>query len=342
MIRWYPRLLASYDNGLLRHQQLTDDSLIICRQGKEFRSFSMFTPIYTFGNYLLSLRPEERNFYEVVTADTSRKPYFDIDIDDPKVSIEDSKTLIFDLKESILVDSRISEDDILIFSSHGPGKISYHVIVDQWCLPDYHSNHVYCTKIISRIQNPLKKYIDDVVYKNIQQLRTFGSTKWGKSRFKILESKNSWLGECSGRARFLRVLFSSLLSNTRSCKILEYSEKVKKVYHSDLGDLTKDDLEILEKLPFIEDETFSIVDIKGRLVSLKRNKASWCDICNRDHEAENPFLIFNEASVNFFCRRIDHRSKIVWRKDLRSLEDPPKESNTFNKSKFLKKFLGKK
>jgi hypothetical protein len=381
MIHWYPRLTREHKNGLLSNVTLPKDYLIICRQagGKDdndsYRSFAAFSPLYTFGNYILKTPAADRCFYEVIQGDSLQKPYFDIDISDPNVSIKESEELIYDLKRAILLDSRISEPDILVFSSHGETKRSYHVVVNNWCLPDYGSNKVYCHRIISKMIHPAKRFIDHLVYKSIQQFRTYGSTKHDKNRFKILESLCEYEGSVSSgvssRFVFFSILMASLVTNTGSCRILEYSVPVKKVYNSDLGDLTEEELKILESLDFIQNKTFDLMEPKGRIVPLKRNQASFCDICQRTHEAENPFLVFGEGVIVFHCRRKENDGKIVWRRPLGPLptlvlfgphlrpldlikapvdsssemnvEQNPEISPTeIDRKKFLKKFLGKK
>lgn len=346
MIRWFPRLNYSYDDGLLRNVTVNKDSLIVCRQGEKYRGFALFSPLYTFVNHIYSRNTHDRCFYEVIRGDSPQKPYFDIDISDSSITKTQANTLIDSLIDSILVDTRISRENILVFSSHGETKLSFHVVVDRWCLPDHNSNRIFCNKIIDRIKNPLVSFIDSLVYKSIQQFRTYGSTKYGKDRFKILESPYLWDPDDCDRSKFFNVILASLVSNTNSCRILEYTELVKKVFRTDLEDLTKDDIEIVENLDFIKDGTFSILDVRDRIILLKRNYPSYCQVCDREHQAENPYLIFGENSIFFHCRRTENDKVRIWTRPI--LEETPKErskedkSPGFNKTDFLKKFLGKR
>ena len=312
MIKWYPTLLLSNDNGLLKHVKFTGDDLVICLQGKEYRQFAMFSPLYTFVNHILKTPPEERCFYEVIMGNSPQKVYFDIDISDKSVSIEKANEMVDDLKRSILLDSRIKENDILVFSSHGVDKKSFHIIVNNWCLPDYNSNKVYCHKVIDNMKSPLKIFIDLIVYKNLQQLRTFCSTKRGADRFKILTSKHDFNSGSNQRVNIFNTLLASLVTNTKSCKILEYTEIVKRVYNSDLGDISDEDISIVNNLDFIKDGTFTIGEINGRIVPLKRNRPSHCRICDREHQNENPFLVFTEHMIIFHCRRTINDGMKIW------------------------------
>lgn len=348
MIRWYPRLNNTYKDGLLSNVTPTKDYLIVCKQEEIYRGFAMFSPLYTFANYLLKTPIGDRCFYEVIQGNSHQKPYFDIDISDSKVTLQDANEMIDSLKISILQDERISEDDIMIFSSHGEEKKSFHVIINGWCLPDHNSVRNYCHKIIERIDHPLKVHIDSLVYKNVQQLRTFGSTKKGKDRYKILTTDNSWIQDTNERARFFKILLSSLVTNTNSCKVLEYSEPIKRVFSYESEDLEESELKLIDDLGFMKDGTFSVQEIRGRMVLLKRHASSFCRKCNRNHEAENPYLIFTNQFIVFHCRRSGDDGYIVAvlpekKKELESQSiAPSKVTPTKQMTKFMAKFLGKK
>lgn len=370
--RWYPRLTSDHDSGLLRYNPcLSQDSILICRQGEEYRSFSLFEPLYLFAKEILQHSPSNRTFYEVILGDRYQKPYFDIDIDTllPKDDIE---KLFFSIKNSLFnQDSRISEKDVIIFSSHGTNKMSFHVVIDHWCFPDVESNRFFCNKVIEGIPStlPTKKYIDSAVYKSIQQFRTFGSTKYGQDRFKKLSDiqchnlnfgiiPTSSLGLDDNkvtenspsnlkRSEFVRILFSSLITNTMSCRVLGYEIIPKKLWDaSAFPDLTIEETELIYKLPFIQDQTFSVVDVKNRLVALKRHSPSYCDLCERKHENENPFLTLSPCGrfIYFNCRR--SKGRLTYNLAEYTIHnrqsDEVDDSNAYSGKNFLKKFLGRK
>ena len=367
--KWYSTLTADKESGLLRHNKVTSDSLVICRQGEIYRGFSLFSPIHTFAREILRTPESDRCFYEVIFGDQPQKPYFDIDIDCGGVvkstpagpSAADGLLLVKAVKDSILTDSRIRETDILVFKSHGPGKLSYHIVVDNWCLPDVGSNKIYCHRILSRIPDSfhMKKYIDSLVYKSIQQFRTYGSTKYGKQRWKSLEDSEGVHGFIPSRFNYIVMLMRSLVSNTYGSKILEYNTPVKKVYSGEDCPLSKEDFSRIEALPDILDGTYEILEPKGRLVPLKRVKPSMCPLCNREHENENPYLVISPESdaIFFHCRRSNDKSQIIWRAepgDPQTIGDPPQQdgeqsneepfngSSKTSSKKLLSKLLGKR
>lgn len=325
--RWYPKLTADSDNGLLRAATPTDGSLVICHQGELYRRFSIFSPISDFAKEFLRTRELDRCYYEVILGDRPQKPYFDIDISakEDNISEDESLDLIKQIKDSILVDSRIRETDILVFTSHGSGKLSYHIVINNWCLPDVNTNKIYCHRILDRISDgyPLKKYIDHLVYKSIQQFRTYGSTKRGKDRWKIEYPP----AKSSSRFDYVSRLYSSLVTNTNSCRILEYKPIEKKIW-DDTGELTDAEISIICKLDFISDDTFLVQEPKGRLIPLKRLKPSFCIVCQRIHENENPYLTLSPDStkIYFHCRRIDNDKQVVWEGDPPSRGSPARGS----------------
>lgn len=371
--KWWSRLTSDHLNGLLKHQTPPSDSLTVClhvfnpeidengKQKPPFHFFSIFTPLYIFGKEMLKEDPDKRNFFEVILGTRPQKPYFDIDINDPNVKESEGLDLIDKLKKAILVDERLKESDILVFSSHGTNKLSYHVIVNNWCLPDYNSNKVYCSKIISRLPDSyhMKRFMDDTMYKSIQQLRIFGNTKVGVSRFKILDGHSLSVTDRDYRYKFMTILLNSLVTNTSSCRILEYTELIQKVWTGSNEDLSPEEIKVVENLPFILDGTFEILDVKGRLIPLKRKSPSFCLLCQRVHENENPYLTFSNDSNKIYihCRRSKEDKFEIWSNNLppeslskeKSLspqilkEEPKPIDDKLVKGKlFLQKFLGKK
>lgn len=168
--KWFSRLTADHDHGLLKNINPPSDSIIICNHlpplddnpaSKNIHSFAMFSPLYTFAKELVKVSPEERCFFEVILGNRPQKPYFDIDIDKKEYNITEKEALdlINHISMAILTDQRINSKDILIFTSHGSSKFSYHIIVNNWCLPDQESNKSYCLGVISKVPDihPLKK-----------------------------------------------------------------------------------------------------------------------------------------------------------------------------------------
>lgn len=329
---WFSRLVG--ENGLLSYTNKSTEGVYICKQKKNgdeiLRFFRKFNTIVDFYQYMIDTPTKDRCFFEVILGDQYQKPYFDIDIDQ---KLPDSgKSLVEKLKKSILEDKRIKESDILVYSSHGERKSSYHIIVNNWCLPDNYTNGVYCHEVIKRIPDDFedKKYIDSLVYKSIQQLRILGSTKLGHDRFKKVDSCE--INYTENRREFYKELFKSLVTASKSCKVLCYKEKPKSVWNTgDQEDLSFEDLENIKNLEIIKDDIFQPQEPMGRMIPLKRLKESYCEICDRKHENENPFLtIDTDGKIYFHCRR-SRGKNLIWK--------PPEKGNSVNFS--LTQFYGK-
>jgi len=135
--------------------------------------------------------------------------------------------------------------DVLIYSSHGSSKKSFHVIVNNYCHYDNKEARRLYDLVFERLSNHinpgetcsmgkkyphLRKWIDPNVYSSKQQFRILGSQKVRSNRPKILEKVWYYQGnpiehkyvetpESPGHEMILQ-LEESLVSNTSSCNIL--------------------------------------------------------------------------------------------------------------------------
>ena len=81
----------------------TEDDIIVCQQ-LETRRYAYFKNYAELSKYIRSLPQEKCCFYEILTPDRPRKPYFDIDMYKSKL---DRVKLIKDLKKVILLNKSI-------------------------------------------------------------------------------------------------------------------------------------------------------------------------------------------------------------------------------------------
>ena len=288
--RWYPLL----HEGVLAKESVDAKGIVVCHQ-LEHRTFAYYRDPVEFYNEMKRYPLEERCFYEVVMGDRFQKPYFDIDVDAVDPGME--RSLLETLTKAVLQDTRIRPEDVLIFTSNGDDKSSYHVVINRWVVPNSYSNKVYCGRIIDRLRDhPGVRWIDRLVYKNVQQFRALGSTKYMKDRYKRP------LGEEYDYTPDRFLFYRSLVSNSAGCRLFESCEKPKPVY--DTIQFTQRAYDQLKQMPEIIDGTFSIDAMKDGLVTLIRNNPSYCRSCDRIHENENPFVtLANGDTILFHCRR---------------------------------------
>ena len=127
----------------------------------------------------------------------------------------------------------IFERDILVYSSHGENKRSFHIVVRGYC----HVNNVEASSLYSLIMkqfpDDLKRYaatIDRSVYSSKQQFRMLGSQKRQSNRPKIFQTIWTYFGNqiqhiytmkpTSAEMEELLRMDESIISNTASCIIL--------------------------------------------------------------------------------------------------------------------------
>lgn len=333
---WNPHLVNG-KNALLKEKKIPDNALLVCRQ-KEYRSFSIYFPFYTFIQESYQMKPEDRNFFEYILGGQAQKPYFDLDID-----LEESKFSDWDLlraKEAVknLVKSivevaptitgttetnTIKEEDIMVFSSHGKTKISFHIIVDRWCFQDYISNKFFCEKVISNMMPHLSEAVDKAVYTNGRQMRMYMSTKYQKGRIKILDEELSkWkplvpLSKNPAK-RYYQISYASFITITSNCKIIGYKipEGSTKRNYTEQDDLPDKAVDVIkETIDCISNGTFSVLNVTTHRIDLKRNMSSTCVICHQDpeskHDNENAFLTVSAGGYIFYhCRRADPKIKV--------------------------------
>ena len=367
-VRWYSFLKRSDNDGVVKrvlfdHEFLESKSLLVCQQ-LTYRTFAKFTNYITFCKYYLDESKDQQCFYEVILGTQPQKPYFDIDIpisDADGLTIEDSELLIIQLINGIYkVNPKIKSSDIMIFTSHTTNiqgsdtykKKSFHIVVDNWCVTDHEENKAFCELVINHIDPKLSKFIDNLVYKSIQQLRIYGSHKWWSNRNKILDTECKWKPMVDAESTdhlFMMVLSGSLVTNVSCCQILPtYNKNVKKVsYESDGSELTKEEIEMcidicakFGGMDGLHDPLFpyKFIETKGKLISLKRMRPTYCNICKRRHETENPYLIVIGRDIYFHCRRAA-KEKRLYVGTLKLME-LPRPLSSFNEGDILKPLNG--
>jgi hypothetical protein len=336
--KWYFKFVEKEPNSLLQDYSLGElgGKMIVSLQF-EYRMFAVFDSHIEFANRLFNFSPEYRCFFEVVVGGFSQKPHFDIDIsrkDTPNLDSLDKNTILNNVIESIIksigVELNLSRD-VLVFSSHSPDKISFHVVIDNYChCNNEEAKHLY-TKVIKNLPEEYSKYVDHSVYSKLQQFRIVGSRKFKTSREKVFVKEWNYFGKEikyefiepseNERHEFNMLLSASLLANTYCCNLLPtYFEGTPKIHkHIDIGDgQAKEAMSLL--LPYDVKNTYEMISVVGSIICLRRLRPSKCPTCMRIHEAENPYLVIVDGSVYFDCRRAN--GKRFYLGKITSVENP--------------------
>ena len=326
----YYHTLTNGDYAMLNRVRLGKDDIPVCLEepgrGKDsdpFKKYTFFRSPLLFFKAVISLVTAMRCYYEIIMGDKFQKPYYDIDIslkDDPidemyshtkeeKLAI--SKRIVEYCRDSIMkIRPQIRKTDILVLSAHADTKRSFHIIVDRWCVQSAALNKELYLEMIENIPPDLRKYVDNKMYKCIQQFRTFLSTKCGKNRQLIVDAETStWAptDEITDTYTLIKEIFlASLICVTDGCTLLpmEIKEKTHNVVSKELdSDDYKAIMSAFDNFP--DRSSFDIGNVNSSFISLKRKRPTFCTVCNRTHDNENPFLFVGPTSGNIYfnCRR---------------------------------------
>ena len=315
--RWYYFLNRKGKRNLLECEKISNESLIVgsWASNKSYASFKSYIDFY---DYMCGIEEIERCFFEILLPDRSRKPYFDIDMNNipPSFSL---LTFITKVKKAILKVIEDPNTTILVYNSHTEKKYSYHIVVDGWYLRNYEECEEFFKKVVEKLPDDYLPFFDSSVYKCTQQFRMIGSHKYGKNNVKVLNIK-----ECHNfsipkryrneRGKSLYILYSSLVGKTDRCRMLSgFEVLLQKKFDIIPGSATEHDLEEVVKLfrdhPISKKGNFEVLELveeEGNLVIPLRSHCPYhCDGCGRTHEAENPFLMVRgeERTISFNCRR---------------------------------------
>lgn len=313
---------------------------------EDFRLFSVFESHVDFYKYCLKFLPVSRCFYETILGEFSQKPHFDIDISlEENSEVDDWKVMenLISCILEVLIDFSINIElsrQMLIFSSHGPKKKSYHLIIDGFYHSNYQEARSFYDLVVAKMNPEYASFVDSAVYSSLQQFRMVGSQKRNSNRPKVFHL--SWTF-CNQKIEYIHEeppenedhqnimeLLASLISITFGCEKLPSFGVISQNDISTSGTTTVSSkgnknvqyLTISKKTAIAAinllathanmdrmSQSFPYIfdGINGGLVLLKRVKASMCRICCRRHKNENPYLITveneNIIQVYFHCRR---------------------------------------
>lgn len=360
-------LLDEYDettmeNGLVI--QLTTSQ----SQYSKLRLFSYFSSIVDFMRYESEFNIRDRGFFETTLGQYKQKPRFDLDIDTKEdetiiKSVQDKNIdqlmedmityIVFGIKRTFETFELTlnMEEDILLFSSHGKHKRSYHIVINNYCHKNCEEADNFYKVVVRHVPPFFHRWIDHAVYKSLQQFRIEGSQKIGSDRIKRLNYKwkygpkdihtkidmdvvdklndsdkiilNSIKNESNSIKERYAILYASLLTNVYHCKILPDFSKLLPLEETKLpneylnnidSDIAIAGLHILadrmginissSKFPY----KFKKI-VAGGIIILERKMSSYCDVCDRIHDKENPYMYIINGVVYFDCRRNQYNKR---------------------------------
>lgn len=298
------------DNKTVIKGELIKDNQGKIKVGKMFHSFNDWESMYT--KLIMKTKNESdlREFYEVIEAHHKRKPYFDIDLALPSdINVDD---LIENIKKAIKEEmlTRIHQyehDNTCIFQSHSDSKISFHIIINNYCVKDNDQMQALFNHVLKRVPKKYKDkhgLFDASVYHNNAQFRMYKSHKLGTTRTKELTIEYDTYSP--GPLKNLnddvqkKIWYASLITYTNECELLkEYEIKSVKYEKSEfpMDDDIQDQIEILLKNnPMSNQFKFR----KGNPY-LHRIRKGDCTLHHRIHESNNAYLYIKDNTLYFIC-----------------------------------------
>lgn len=323
-IRWFHHLDKEDRSCLLKSKIITKNNLIVYQQYQTkngiSRRYCVFEDYIDFWTYYLKQPIEMQTFNEVVLENQLQKMRFDLDmkkITDEKFGdsimgkvIEATNNYFMELNIKL----RINKDWI-IFTSHGKNKLSYHLIVNNYCFQDCNSVQYLYNQICKQLPEEIvKNYLDGSIYSKNHSLRIYGNSKidelertkqWNssfnfenkkiKTKLKIEEENNELLEDYS-------ILQAGLITCTENCKVIKITIPKNEIELSEVDEETVNKaIELLKTID--EEEILKFYKLDGNFICLKKDKPYYCPTCERTHESENPYLLLVGDTILFNCRR---------------------------------------
>src|SRR3990167_11079263 len=333
--------------ALLQDISRTEGHLIVCMevpaQPKNYHMFADFPSYVSFFKHQFGFLPERRCFFEVISGDDPQKSHFDVDLHREKLpegmtldsafeSIKDD-LLIAIIEGYMTMGIKLNpEKDILIFTSHGENKRSMHVIITNYCHTDNKEAEEFYRLVMNIIKNPLinDEIVDKAVYKDNQQFRLVGSQKYGSSRPKTFNEEFCIKGTkykhilpeepLDDHHKSYLIFEESLVGSWFTCIFFPQLAKNKVKHNFEVPEdidakTAKDAIELYGKFVGVSSNSrnfpYKLSGVRGNIVILQRISSSVCPICDRRHDTENPYLLVNNGSVIFCCRRNEGKRLFV-------------------------------
>jgi len=284
------------------------------------RKYKFFNDILDIKNNIIFKNTE--SYHEVIIENKIQKFRLDIDInlnENPDYNIEYENEFLHSILDNINLtlnnyNKNLSKNDISLYSSNADYKRSYHIILNKYCFIDHYQIKMFYKLFIDNFSNSkfinYIKFIDHSIYDKNQNFRLLGSYKYGTNRKKICVKEFNWNNNIIKPDNdILSNLKKSLITFIEDSIFLIKKENVNhNITYSEINKKTYDKMiELFKKQN--DANCFEIKDIYNNSIKLKRIIPSYCEICLRTHETDNPCLLLINNNVYIWCRRSNIKEK---------------------------------
>lgn len=297
-----------------------------------FIAVNFFVDFY---KIFLETSPEQRNYYEII-REGWQKLHFDLDLKHEDMEIP---TLEYaELTKNYLIKGIVEyfsanvkqalsiEHDIMVFSSHGENRYSYHIIVDNFAFPTSAHCKEVTKKVITSMPNEMKRYIDTSVNKRNQQFRILRNCKERETLCRFKDFVQNWNYFEQTICWKPRIGNDSRWSNPQYLEYLIFERTMVSYfpYQPFLVDFQIPKLTFVSETPDDENVDSPKIDINavtklvpngwhittvhGCIFNVKaNNNETECLLCQRVHEHENQYIYVSPGKQNVFFKC--HRAK---------------------------------
>lgn len=292
--------------------------------------------------YELIRRPSmENRYHEVIRLNVLQKPRFDIDVsisELPETTSllefgESIKDMLIEAVVKVLAVDRIEVDlerDVMIYTSHGAEKMSYHVILNRYKHNNLHEAKAFYHLCKAAASDPVmfQQYVDDSIYSKNHCFRLQGCHKYGSSlRPKVYSQDFIYRGNhyrhvIDHGARSKGAIELSIFSNglvtftsgtEKMLPLYVDPSSRPKTYNSSVQ-LSSNSVDMAMELLYgrFGKLLYSYKGVDGNCIHLTRNRPSYCEGCSRTHDKRDPFMYVVGTSLWYRC----HRVNPSWKGDL--------------------------
>jgi hypothetical protein len=300
------------------------------------RRFAAFRSSVEFYRYLRA-DSSILEYHENIDASQGQKPRFDIDLNLETAMGRDVAELGTTIRNQLisgivttLEQLNLEFDlqrDLQIFTAHSDNlidpestekKFSCHLVLSSF----YHQNHreaaEFCRRVVRNSDCDLRlayrlQILDPDIYKSNTNFRMVYSYKKGERPkmplfcYNWKDQQIDWQGvDCDQLQLFRR----SCITDITECCLIPITVPLSSKNLRKLEISGAAEFQVEEILNQRFGEEFTIAEFKNTgLVTLRRNKESYCSICDRVHggqngKGDNPYLVINSQSqIYFYCRR---------------------------------------
>jgi len=368
--RWYFTLVPGINKYHKRSKSLMDDHplnniaqhMVVCftpdklpeqnrpfrnNKGEQRRIYAFFDSYLEFHTYKEKFNKTDRAFYEVIFGELPQKPHFDIDIDLEEIRKTYPNENIDEIGE-ILKDAVITgciqvlnenlvtldlEKDMLVYSSHGPNKRSYHIVINNKCHDGNKEANAFYDVVVEKVKlitnNKYSEFIDHGVYSPRQQFRLIGCQKCGSNRPKVFNEQFYYQNKLythqynedvsDPTIKELAQIYESMVSFCSGCIYLPSLIPSKHINENNLDNLPDLEISVVQYcLNLLREKMescliplgitrnfcpFSFNEVKGHIIVLKRDRGSFCPICRKIHQKQHPYMFIVSGKIYWHCRR---------------------------------------